>query len=282
MQQNHVIEAQDVTKIYRPLFSGKGFTALDNVSFNVESGRTVGLIGPNGSGKTTTIKLILGLLKPTSGSVRVFGKSPTDREIKFRIGFVPEESYLYSFFSASETLDFYGRFFNLPAKERKSRTEHLLDAVGLSFAKNKKVKEYSKGMMRRLCIAQALINEPDLIIMDEPTSGLDPVSSREIRDLILKYKEMGKTILVSSHLLADIQNICDSIILLNAGKVSCMGPVKELLTNPDTISIQCKNLGPDQVEALKRFIVQSGGCVDSVGNSFYTLEEIFFKMINKS
>ena len=181
-QPEVVIETRNLTKVYRDFWGREKVRALKSLDLEVRQGEVFGLLGPNGSGKTTTIKLLLGLLFPTSGEALVFGRSAADVEKNERIGFLPEESYLYRFLNAEETLDFYGRLFDMPAAMRKLRVNELIQMVGLNWARRRQLKEYSKGMTRRIGLAQALINDPDLIILDEPTSGLDPIGTREIKD----------------------------------------------------------------------------------------------------
>ena len=218
MDKNAVIETEKLTKVYRTSFSKYQVKALDSLSIKVNRGEIFGFLGPNGSGKTTTMKILLGLLTPTSGDAWVLGRQSTDVAVKDRIGFLPEESYLYRFLSSEETLDFYGRIFKIPRKERQKRINELIELVGLSHARKRQVREYSKGMARRLGFTQALINDPEVIFLDEPTSGLDPLVARQVKDIILDLKKQGKTIFMSSHLLADVENICDRIAILHLGK----------------------------------------------------------------
>ncbi len=199
------------------------------VSFAVRAGEVFGLLGPNGSGKSTTLKMILGLLHPTSGYLRVLGQSPREVKIKARIGYVPEESYLYPYLTCEETLNFYGTLFDLNAAERRMRIEQLLEMIGLQHARRRTVGEFSKGMARRIGLAQALINDPDLIILDEPTSGLDPLGCRQVKDLIVALAKRGKTIVLSSHLLADVEDICDRVAILYNGQIQAQGTIRELL-----------------------------------------------------
>src|SRR5512134_2646500 len=202
-----VVETRNLTKIYRDFWGRQKKVALRALNLKIYGGEIFGLLGPNGSGKTTTIKLLLGLLFPTEGDALVFGEPAAEVRKNERIGYLPEESYLYKFLNAEETLDFYGRLFSLPAKVRKERTAQLLDLVGISTARKRQVREYSKGMTRRIGLAQALINDPDLIILDEPTTGLDPIGCREMKDLIIALAQRGKTVILSSHLLADVEDV---------------------------------------------------------------------------
>ncbi len=197
-----VIETHNLTKVYRDFWGRQKVRALKALDLEVRRGEIFGLLGPNGSGKSTTIKLLLGLLFPTSGRALVFDKDATDVSKNERIGYLPEESYLYKFLNAEETLDFYGRLFNMPTAQRRQRIDELIDMVKLNWARKRQLKEYSKGMTRRIGLAQALINDPELIVLDEPTTGLDPIGTREMKDLILRLRDEGKTVLMCSHLLA--------------------------------------------------------------------------------
>ena len=239
-------------------------------------------MGPNGSGKTTTIKLILGLLFPTSGQALVFGRDSTDVTKNQRVGYLPEESYLYRFLNAEETLDFYGRLFNIPKAVRRQRVADLIEMVGLDWAKRRQLKEYSKGMTRRIGLAQALINDPELIVLDEPTSGLDPIGTREMKDLILKLRDEGKTILMCSHLLADVQDVCDRIAILYQGELKEMGRVDSLLKVRDVTEIRATGLSAIAQEEIRQVIERNNGHLLNMGNPTTTLEELFLKIIRES
>ena len=229
MENQSVIQIKNLTKIYRDFWGRKKVRALNSLSLDVKKGEVFGLLGPNGSGKTTTMKLLLGLLFPTEGEISVLGKPASDVSKNEWIGYLPEESYLYRFLNAEETLDFYGRLFDMSPQQRKERTNQLIELVGLQNARKRQLKEYSKGMTRRIGLAQALINNPDLVLLDEPTSGLDPLGSRDMKDLIVKLKNEGKTVVMCSHLLADVQDVCDRIAILYAGELKELGRVDDLL-----------------------------------------------------
>ncbi|TVR14298.1 MAG: ABC transporter ATP-binding protein [Planctomycetota bacterium] len=224
-----VLRTLGLTKTYTDFWGRPRVQALQPLTLQVGRGQVYGLLGPNGSGKTTTIKLLLGLLQPTAGNAFVFGRSPGDRGAQHRLGYLPEETYLYRFLNATETLAFYGRLFGLDARTLRERSDRLIDQVGLGHARNRRLGEYSKGMARRLGLAQALINDPDLVILDEPTSGLDPLGTAEVKDLIVALKEQGKTVLLCSHLLADVEDVCDRIAILYRGRLCEEGAVEELL-----------------------------------------------------
>jgi len=214
----YAVETFSLTKIFSDWWGRANVIAVDNLNLQIHYNEVFGLLGPNGSGKTTTLKILLGLLYPTKGKTAVLGGDSSNTKISARIGFLPEESYLYRYLNARETLDFYGRLFSLPSKVRKMRTEALLDMVGLKAVANRPVGTYSKGMARRIGLAQALINDPDLLMLDEPTTGLDPIGTRQIKDLILQLAKRGKTVLLCSHLLADVEDVCDRIAILMEAK----------------------------------------------------------------
>jgi ABC-2 type transport system ATP-binding protein len=248
----------------------------------VRRGEIFGLLGPNGSGKTTTLKLLLGLLFPTSGQALIFGQDATNVAKNERLGYLPEESYLYRFLNAEETLDFYGRLFNMSAKTRKERTNELISMVGLNWAKRRQLREYSKGMTRRIGLAQALINDPELILLDEPTSGLDPIGTKEMKDLIIKLKEQGKTVVMCSHLLADVQDVCDRIAILHQGELKELGRVDSLLTVQEVTQIHAKGLSEQAKEEIKAVIERHQGSLLAMNNPTTTLEELFLSIVRDS
>lgn len=232
-----IVSVRGLTKVFKDFWGRPKARAVDNVDFEVRRGEVFGLLGPNGSGKSTTVKLLLGLLYPTKGHIQVFNHSPRHVATKARIGYLPEESYLYRYLNSRETLQFFGNLFELPRGERQQRSEQLLEMVGLSQARLRAVGEFSKGMQRRIGLAQALINDPDLVILDEPTSGLDPIGCREVKDLILALARRGKTVILSSHLLADVEDVCDRVVIYYGGKIQAMGTLRDLLATPDAIRI---------------------------------------------
>ena len=244
MQSDVIIETRNLTKVYRDFWGRQKVRALKALDLEIRRGEIFGLLGPNGSGKTTTIKLILGLLFPTSGQALVFGKDATDVEKNERIGYLPEESYLYKFLNAEETLDFYGRLFDMPRAVRRQRVADLIEMVGLEWAKRRQLKEYSKGMTRRIGLAQALINDPELIVLDEPTTGLDPIGTHEMKEMIIDLRKKGKTVLMCSHLLADVQDVCDRIAILYQGELKELGRVDALLKVRDVTEIHSTTLKP--------------------------------------
>jgi len=245
-----IVSVRGLTKVFKDFWGRPKARAVDNVDFEVRQGEVFGLLGPNGSGKSTTVKLMLGLLYPTKGHIEVFSHSPRHVATKARIGYLPEESYLYRYLNSRETLDFFGNLFRLPRNDRNDRAEQLLEMVGLSQTRMRAVGEFSKGMQRRIGLAQALINDPDLVILDEPTSGLDPIGCREVKDLILALAKRGKTVILSSHLLADVEDVCNRVVIYYGGKVQAMGTLKELLATPDTIQITTPALPRETMERV--------------------------------
>jgi ABC-2 type transport system ATP-binding protein len=245
-----IVAVRGLTKVFKDFWGRPKARAVDGVDFEVRRGEVFGLLGPNGSGKSTTVKMLLGLLYPTKGHIEVFGHSPRHVATKSRIGYLPEESYLYRYLDSDETLSFFGNLFALPAGERRQRAEQLLEMVGLTKARRRQVGEFSKGMQRRIGLAQALINDPDLIILDEPTSGLDPIGCREVKDLILALARRGKTILLSSHLLADVEDVCDRVVIYYGGRIQAMGELRELLASPDQLRITTPILSRPTMERV--------------------------------
>jgi ABC-2 type transport system ATP-binding protein len=277
-----VIETRNLTKVYRDFWGRQKVRALNALDMEVRRGEIFGLLGPNGSGKTTTIKLLLGLLFPTSGRALVFDKDASDVSKNERLGYLPEESYLYKFLNAVETLDFYGRLFDMPADQRRQRVDELISMVGLDWAKRRQLKEYSKGMTRRIGLAQALINDPELILLDEPTTGLDPIGTREMKDLILRLRDEGKTILMCSHLLADVQDVCDRIAILHQGELKELDRVDSLLTVQDATQIRATGLSPEAEEEIRAVIGRHGGELVRMEKPTSTLEELFLSIVRGS
>ena len=278
MNSEQVIVARNLTKYYRDFWGRSSIPALLDLNLSVSRGEIFGLLGPNGSGKTTTIKLLLGLLRPSAGSATLLGKPAQDVEVKRRIGYLPEENSLYGFLTAAETMRFFGSLFSMARSTIEERTSLLFSLLDLSEVRSRKVRNFSKGMARRLCLAVALINDPELLILDEPTSGLDPVGARNVKQMFLNLKKANKTILLSSHLLADVEDVCDSIAILDAGRLKQTGKVSELLAIRDQLEIRL-HADQSQTASLKELLKSSGTEVISVRNPTLTLEEIFVKAI---
>ena len=279
---NEAVQIEHLTKIYKDFWGRDKVRALDDLNLSIHRGEVFGLLGPNGSGKSTTIKLMLGLIFPTAGSATILGHPAGSTEINERIGFLPEESYLYRFLNGEETLYFYGRLFKIPRKELKRRVPMLLDTVGLNAKDRKrKLREYSKGMARRIGLAQALINNPEMILLDEPTTGLDPIGTREMKDLIVSLKEQGKTVLLCSHLLADVQDVCDRITILFGGRMQTLGDVRDLIQVRDITQIQTRGMSDGQIQEMREFLTKMGVKDAVVTHPTTTLEDLFMRIVRE-
>jgi ABC-2 type transport system ATP-binding protein len=279
-----IVTTRNLTKVYRDFWGRRKKTALNALNLDIRRGEIFGLLGPNGSGKTTTIKLLLGLLFPTSGDALVFGESALTVNKNERIGYLPEESYLYRFLNAEETLDFYGRLFNLAPDVRRKRASELIEKVGLANDKRRILKEYSKGMRQRIGLAQALINDPEFVILDEPTSGLDPLGTRWMKDLIIDLRDQGKTVLMCSHRLEDVQDICDRIAILYDGELQELGEVKTLLKDEQRIELRAKGVGVSDAlrHDLEAVLQKHGGSLETFGHPTTTLEDMFLRIVAES
>ncbi|MPM34923.1 Vitamin B12 import ATP-binding protein BtuD [bioreactor metagenome] len=274
------ISAVGLTKVFRDFWNRPKAQAVNEIDFTVREGEVLGLLGPNGSGKSTTVKMILGLLYPTAGSLSVLGRAPRAVETKREIGYLPEESYLYKYLTAEETLDFFGSLFNLSHAERRKRIDQLLDMVGMAHARRRRVGEFSKGMARRIGLAQAMINDPSLLVLDEPTSALDPLGCREVKDLIRELKKRGKTVMITSHLLSDVEDICDRVIILYGGKIRAQGSLKQLLTMTDSTRIVTPAMSPEVTEKVLRVLRENlHGENFTMDHPRRTLEEFFLDVI---
>lgn len=278
-----VISAQGLTKVFKDFWGRPKARAVEGIDFDVKRGEVFGLLGPNGSGKSTTVKMLLGLLYPSGGRISVFGHSPRHVQTKSRIGYLPEESYLYRYLNSEETVDFFGSLFHIDSKERRVRAEQLIEMVGLENARRRHVGEFSKGMQRRIGLAQALINDPDLIVLDEPTSGLDPIGCREIKDLILTLAERGKTVILSSHLLADVEDVCDRAMILYGGRVQAIGTMKELLSDRNATRITSPTLSRETMDHVLKLIREDTQSQEvHVDNPTQNLENLFLNIVEQA
>lgn len=278
-----VIAVRGLTKVFKDFWGRPKARAVDNVDFEVRRGEVFGLLGPNGSGKSTTVKMLLGLLYPTRGYIEVFGKSPRHVATKARIGYLPEESYLYRYLNSHETLEFFGNLFHLPPAERRQRTEQLLEMVGLTQTRTRAVGEFSKGMQRRIGLAQALINDPDLVLLDEPTAGLDPIGCREVKDLILALARRGKTVILSSHLLSDVEDVCDRVVIYYGGRIQAIGTLQELLAKPDAVRITTPPLSRETMEKVLSLIrVDVAQDKVRIDNPTQNLESYFLEVVARA
>lgn len=279
-----IVETRKLTKIYRDFWGRQKKIALRALNLHIERGEIFGLLGPNGSGKTTTIKLLLGLLFPTDGDAMVFGQPATNVAKNERIGYLPEESYLYRFLNAEETLDFYGRLFDMKPETRQKRAQELIEMVGLAADKKRILKEYSKGMRQRIGLAQALINDPELVILDEPTSGLDPLGTKWMKDLIVDLRRKGKTVIMCSHRLEDVQDVCDRIAILYDGELQELGKVTALLEDANRLELRATGvqLKDDLRRDLEEVVLRHGGHLEFFGHPTTTLEDLFLKIVAES
>ncbi|HUT35712.1 MAG TPA: ABC transporter ATP-binding protein [Planctomycetota bacterium] len=279
----YVVQTVNLTKVFRDFWRRPKVRAVDQLTLEVHRGEVFGLLGPNGSGKSTTIKLLLGLLFPTSGAVRVLGRPPRDVSVKARLGFLPEETYLYPYLNAAETLEFFGRLSGLSRPERRRRVGALIEMVGLGHVRNRPLREYSKGMARRIGLAQALVNDPELLLLDEPTTGLDPLGAREVKDLILELKRRGKTILLCSHLLAHAEDVCDRIGILYGGRLCVAGSVGDLLARSQLTQVTLPALPPHDTDRLRALLE---GFADpsaiTIGHPVDRLESFFLRAIEEA
>jgi len=277
-----IVEAVGLTRVFRDFWMRQKARAVDNVDFVIHEHEIFGLLGPNGSGKSTTIKMLLGLLHVSAGRLTVFGKQPDDVSVKRRIGYLPEESYMYRFLNPIETLDYYGKIFGLDRATRKRRTAELLDMVGLTQVAHRAVGEFSKGMTRRLGLAQALVNDPEFLVLDEPTSGLDPIGTRQVKDLLIELGRRGKTILLSSHLLADVEDVCDRMVVLYGGKIRAQGTVDQLLSDTEKTIIQTQRLQPATIARIESVLAAEGLGIDRVQAPRQRLEDLFMEIVEQA
>ena len=262
MSDDVVLEVEGLQKVFHIGFFRKRVEAVKGTSFRVNRGEIFGLLGPNGAGKTTTIKAILRLIFPTEGEIRLFGRSADDREAARRVGYMPENPYIYQYLKPLEFLDLCGRLVGLSKSERQGRSEEMIDKVGLRHAVDRPIGKFSKGMMQRIGLAQALLHDPELLVLDEPMSGLDPIGRKEVRDLLVEQRERGKTLLFTSHILSDVELLCDRIVIMQQGKITSEGQVHDLLETAGR-RVEIRLSGASQ--ALKDSLRSRGTVVDGGG-----------------
>lgn len=281
VQINHLVKEFKAPVLKKG--QGSKIRAVDDVSLTIMPGEVYGLIGPNGSGKSTTMKALLGLIAPTSGNCSVFGKNSLKTDSRQEIGFLPENPYFYKHLSGEETLRFYAKLCGMRGKELKSRVDEMLDLVSLQDARKRRIAGYSKGMLQRIGLAQALIHEPRLVILDEPTAGVDPLGSREIRDLILQLKERGVTVFLCSHLLEQVQEVCDHVGIIFNGKIVKEGKLDDLIAIEDQTEIVIKNASQASLEKMRGIIDTSTESeIIRIGKPKTTLERLFLDEARKS
>ena len=300
-----VIEIRNLRKAFRGHLGIGSHVAVDDLTLSVEPGEIFGLLGPNGAGKTTTLKTLLGLVRPDAGSVRLFGHPPRDVEARKRLGFLPENPYFYDYLTPVEFLDLYGRLHRLSAAERSRRIAAAIERVGLAGRERTPLRKFSKGMVQRVGLAQAIQHDPDLVILDEPMSGLDPVGRREVRDLILALKAQGKTIFFSSHILQDAEMICDRVAILFKGKLRAVGRLDDL-ASPEAkwVEVTVRGPVPDRIPGQRRAnpdgttlltlagfetlasvvsaVTSAGGTISGVWPRRETLEDLFMREIGRA
>lgn len=258
-----VVQTWNLGKIYRTGFwLNKKISSLKNCNLTVSGGETFGLLGPNGAGKTTLLKTMLGIIRPTSGRAVLLGKPIGDRQVKEKIGYLPENAYYYDYLTGWELLEFAAGLFQIPKSVQQKRIPQLLDLVGLahSAAKKKQLRQYSKGMVQRVGMAQALINDPEVVFLDEPMSGLDPLGRYMVRQIILSLKEQGKTIFFNSHILADVEQICDRIAILARGELICVGSLNDILGTPDCYQVVVQGGNLDTLQPWIENLTQEDDC----------------------
>ncbi len=277
---DEIISAVNLTKVFRDFWRRPKKVAVDGISLSIKQGEVFGLLGPNGSGKSTTIKMLLGLLKPSAGSVSLFGSSPSSPAAKNRLGYLPELSHFHPYLTPRETLHYYAGLFNMSASLRKERTETLLEQMGIADAADRQVGEFSKGMSRRVGLAQALLNDPDLIVLDEPTSGLDPIGRHDVKLFINSLAARGKTILLSSHLLAEVEDVCDRVAILCEGSIRAEGRLSDLLERRDQVRMTIGGLSAEQIDQIRGDIVTRGGSVE-VDHPTLSLEAYFLASVGR-
>lgn len=275
------VEITNLCKTFKDFFGRRRVTALDGLSLAVQSGEVYGLLGPNGSGKTTTFKIALGLIRPDSGQVTIQGHKPGSLAARKQTGYLAEESTLLPFLSARESLRLQGALAGLSRAQSKRRTDELLEKVGLKQAADRRVQGFSKGMQRRLGIAGVLIGDPQVLILDEPTSGLDPLGAVEMKQLIAELRQQGKSVLISSHLLGELENVCDRVAFLNQGKLINEGTLEDLLREKETHELRLSPADPEAIRALEALARQRGLTVVSSKAPMRSLEAFYLSVLGK-
>jgi ABC-2 type transport system ATP-binding protein len=271
------VAVTELTKVYSVPWRRQAIVAVQNLNLRIEEGEVYGLLGPNGSGKSTTLKIILGLVSPTRGQTEIFGRNSRLVESREAIGFLPENPYFYKYLTGAETLRFFGKLCGLSRALLKKRVDELLELVGLTNARDRRLSGYSKGMLQRIGLAQALINEPKLIVLDEPTAGVDPAGSREIRDLIVDFKRRGITVLLSSHLLAQVQEVCDRVGILAGGVLVREGKLEELIAIENQTEFVLQNASDKLLQEIETLAARSQAKLIAHRRSTTTLERLFLE-----
>ena len=278
---SHAISIQNLTKDFSVGLRGLKLRAVDGLNLEVEAGQIYGLLGPNGSGKSTTIKIILGLLRPSAGHCQLFGQPCAEVAARRSLGFLPEAPYFYRYLSGRELVRFYARVCGVPRQQIRKQVDSVIELVGMSEAASRKVGTYSKGMLQRIGLAQALVHDPELVILDEPTAGVDPLGAADIADIIRELKRSGKTILLSSHLLAQMEGLCDRVAILHRGQLIREGRVDDLLTQADAQSFVVEGLDPAAQFKVERAIAEAGGELCRVEKTQRSLDALFLEAVNE-
>lgn len=266
-----------LTKVFPVSFRRQSIVAVRDLDLQVKPGEVYGLLGPNGSGKSTTLKIVLGLVSPTRGQTEIFGRNSRLVESREAVGFLPENPYFHKFLTGTETLRFFGQLCGLSGALLKKRVDEMLELVGLTDARDRRLREYSKGMLQRIGLAQALINEPRLVVLDEPTAGVDPAVSRQIRDLIVDLRRRGTTVLLSSHLLAQVQEVCDRVGILSDGVLVLGGQLEELLAIENQTELVLENASDKLVNEIDALAANSGAKLVARRRPTTTLERLFLE-----
>lgn len=272
------VKISNVSKYYRSAVRGVGIQALSGLSLEIPRGGVFGLLGPNGAGKSTTIKIILGLLKPNSGECLVFGER-MGRRARARIGYLPESPNFYRFLTGLELVSFYARLCGMSARDAAAASAAVLERVGLADAANRRLAEYSKGMLQRAGLAQALVHGPELVILDEPSSGLDPIGMEDMARMILDLKNEGRTVLLCSHMLGEVEGLCDRVAILCGGRLAVSGKLSELLERPGVSEVSVENLTPEAMEAMGRAAAENGARIGGVSPARVPLAEYFSEIV---
>jgi ABC-2 type transport system ATP-binding protein len=246
------IETRNLRKVYRPLFGGNPITAVDNLNLQVPAGTVFGFLGPNGAGKTTTIQILIGNVYPTAGEAFVLGYRAGALAAKRKLGFLPEKFQFHDFLTAEEFLRMHGRLAKMDGATLQRRIDEVLELVGLAERRTSKIREFSKGMQQRIGLAQAILHDPDLVILDEPTSALDPLGRRRVREVVQYLKERGKTVFLNSHLLSEVERSCDQVAIINKGRVVVQGTLDELLVNRSVVRVELRRVEPRVLEAAAK------------------------------
>ncbi len=277
----NAIETKGLTKHFRATWRRR-IVALDHLNFTVRENEVYGLLGPNGSGKSTAMKLILGLYQPSEGEAFIFGRNAERTASRVSVGFLPENPYFYRYLTGEETVHFFGRLCGMRGQKLRERASELLELVGLEAHRHRRLGGYSKGMLQRIGLAQALMHDPRLLLLDEPTAGVDPIGSIEIRNLIIKLRQMGKTVLLCSHLLDQVQDVCDRVGILHYGKMILEGDVKDLLARKDQFQFVCEGMSEATREEVRQAVARGGGRVVMQGNPETTLEQLFLQSVRQA